>query len=340
MDPRENKPDGTDEWFESLFDGIEPREEPPEGLRKAVEDHFLAQCERLRAERRKRVRMGTMAVAASVLLALVAVPLWFRFADTNAPVVPAGVIVKSQGEVRIGDQLVRATSGDDAAPVEIHAGALLSTGARSGLSMDWGQGYEHVRVDQRTRLKIVSHQAVELVSGRIYVDASPSRRSTKPKEELRISTPYGEVRHIGTQYIVAVENDQTDVLVREGEVEVQCDSQKQSVADGTKLSIQGDGCNKRTEIPSYGADWEWVETLSLPYEIEGKRLIDFLNWLQRETGRSVEWGSPDVESLAKNTVLHGPNIEVEPMRALGPVLKSVDLVWSEAEGRILISQSH
>ena len=338
-DPRKIDRDPGDEQFDSLFADVEPRSKPPEDIEQAAFEHFYEQCSRFRADRKRRRNMAYMAIAASVVLALLVQPMLFHLSGTKATLEPAGLVAKIRGDVRISDQKDKFKIEVDADSFALHPGYQLQTGTNSGLSINWSSGLEQVRVDQDTHLKIISASQVELGSGRIYIDMHPGRNDARADDALQVITPFGTVKHLGTQYIVAVENERTDVLVREGVVEIRGNSVKHTVDKGTRASVDTSGGFNLTAIEGHGDEWEWAQQLSPGYEIEGRRLTDFLQWFQRETGRTIQWESPELEFMAESTILHGPKIETDPMQALDVMLMSSGLEWSEQDGQILVSSS-
>ena len=65
-------------------------------------------------------------------------------------------------------------------------------------------------------------------------------------------------------------------------------------------------------------------TLAPPFDIDGRTVGDFLAWFAQQTGRSVVFGSPAAERLARETRLNG-SIDLEPMQKLSAVLALTDL---------------
>jgi hypothetical protein len=64
--------------------------------------------------------------------------------------------------------------------------------------------------------------------------------------------------------------------------------------------------------------------------------MDFLGWVQRETGRRCIFDSSAAEGVARDTLIHGASLDMEPMLALDLVLQTNELSWQEQDGEILI----
>ena len=89
-------------------------------------------------------------------------------------------------------------------------------------------------------------------------------------------------------------------------------------------------------IESYGALWEWTQDLAPPFALDGRSLADFLDFVGRETGRTVAYRSPQAGQLAKSTLLRG-NVEMDPVHALEAILQTTDLVSETRDGAILVA---
>ena len=89
-------------------------------------------------------------------------------------------------------------------------------------------------------------------------------------------------------------------------------------------------------MATFGSEWDWVEKLAPPFDIDGRTVSDFLAWFADQTGRSIEFGSPAAESVARQTVLNG-SIDLEPLQKLSAVLALTDLAYSLEAARVVIN---
>ena len=159
-------------------------------------------------------------------------------------------------------------------------------------------------------------------------------------DELQIVTRFGTIRHTGTQFAVAVDEEELEVKVREGSVAIDTGSQSHPAQAGIRATLGDDGNFSSGPVETHGPSWRWVERLAPAYEIEGRSVMDFLGWVQRETGKRCVYESGAAEDLARDTLIHGASLEMEPMLPLDLVLQTNELSWQEQDGEILISLEH
>jgi ferric-dicitrate binding protein FerR (iron transport regulator) len=154
---------------------------------------------------------------------------------------------------------------------------------------------------------------------------------------LSVTTPRGTVRDVGTRFVARVEPARLDVAVRDGSVSLTRGGDVFAAATGEKLTTAaGSNDVRREAIAIYGAEWAWVERLAPPFEIDGRYLIEFLDWVAAQTGRTLEFADSATERIARDTVLTG-SIDLEPMPKLMAVLALTDLDYSIDGGRLVIA---
>ncbi|HYK06075.1 MAG TPA: FecR family protein [Thermoanaerobaculia bacterium] len=154
------------------------------------------------------------------------------------------------------------------------------------VSHDWNGAT--LRLDANTRV-IVAGDTATLERGAIYYS---SERSTK---RVRISTPLGDVRDVGTQFEVRLDPGTLRVRVREGLIELRgttAGAGTQLIATATTLTQQ--------PIAVHGDTWSWVERAAPPIALEGQTLGSIVDRIAREKGLGVRW-----HTAARDVVLHG-----------------------------------
>jgi len=264
-----------------------------------------------RAPRRGRFLSLGLAVAAS--LALVA---WFvgRAPELALPVM-VGKVVAIEGEAR--------THGEGA-EASLKLNAPLSTGtvletSRGRVAIAFGTALS-LRLDRGTRLAFDAPDQITLSAGTLYVDSGGISASSA----LRIVTPAGEVRHIGTQFQVFVAADLTRVRVREGRVLVESrdGGARQDLASGEALEVRGGEFFLQRGLPAFGGDWAWAATVGPVLEIENRPLAEFLSWLVREQGWRLHYASETLQEQAGQIRLHGSMAGLE----VSAMLERVSLV--------------
>jgi len=202
-----NRPD-TERTIERLIKLAGERDMPsPEGVERA-RAAAQASWNRLLTDqvpdpRRSRFKT-TLGLALAAGIAALAVFVWTQRATPVAPVLVARVATLSGGAVLLeerGESIVRV-------PMQIHSGTTLST-SDGRVALTFGDSLS-LRIDRQTRLRFDSREQVTLLSGALYVDSG----GVNAVPALRIETPAGVVRHVGTQFQVHVSANTTRVRVR------------------------------------------------------------------------------------------------------------------------------
>jgi hypothetical protein len=79
-----------------------------------------------------------------------------------------------------------------------------------------------------------------------------------------------------------------------------------------------------------------VNGITPPFSIDGRTVDEFLSWAGRETGRTVEYASPEVARQARSVTLNGTVEGLPPEGALAAVLATTSLEPTVADDRIRI----
>jgi hypothetical protein len=241
------------------------------------------------------------------------------------PAVVFGVIQSPSPE---GQQISRIGHTD----ARISVDPVLRVGehiqAQSNVLLRLGSG-ALMRLKSGSALDLTSPAEVRLTQGAVYVDADP-REGRSP---LRVLTPAGIVEHLGTQYEVALLDDQVRVRVREGAVRL---GDLLKIEAGEELTRKANGAVQRRELPAYDSEWAWVQSPVAGLDIEGRNLEFLLRWVARETGRRLEFADAQVSRLATNTVLHGSIAGLGPELALHAMLATTSVQVDMGIDRILV----
>jgi len=168
--------------------------------------------------------------------------------------------------------------------------------------------------------------------GAIYVDSGgePGARS------LAVHTPWGIARDIGTRFEVRLHGSALRVRVRDGLVRLSQDRQSHDANPGEELTLDGNGSVGRRSVPVFGAEWAWAFALARPFDLEGRSLRDFLNWIAGENGWRLRFADSAVEQKSLTTILHGSILGLTPIEALAAVLPTSGVEHSLRNGVLLI----
>jgi ferric-dicitrate binding protein FerR (iron transport regulator) len=254
---------------------------------------FASWREGLRATEnaRSRPRRGVWWAAAAASLSLALGGAWYWSA--SRPGIVARVAAVS-GDVRLSG----ARAGIPAEDRAVLAGQTIDT--RSG-RVALAFGALSLRVDRDTRLRLDAPDRVALLEGSIYVDSGGVNAATA----LSIATPAGDVRHIGTQFLVNVAGRVTSVRVREGRVTLGAQGAGHAVSAGEKLEVDGARSQLVGAQVSHGAEWEWAAMITPAFDVENRPLAEFLAWLAREHGWQLSYADATQQSRAQFVRLHG-----------------------------------
>jgi ferric-dicitrate binding protein FerR (iron transport regulator) len=239
-----------------------------------------------RATRPSRAPLRWMSLAAAGIV-FVAAMLYWRNTRVAEPVLVARVsTVDDHPALRAGH--------------EIFSASILET-ASGRVALTFGDSLS-LRMDRGTRMRFDSAEEVTLLEGTLYVDSG----GVNALPSLRISTPAGEVRHIGTQFQVSVGGTMTRVQVREGRVVLTpVVGRVQDIGAGDRLVVDGKVFDLQRGQPAYGASWEWVTRTAPQFDMENRPLAEFLTWIAREHGWQLRYGDAILQTRAQSIRLHG-----------------------------------
>jgi hypothetical protein len=213
----------------------------------------------------------------------------------------------------------------------LHAGDMLI--ARGAVLVELSGGGT-LRIASGTRFEAVAADGVALHEGEVYVDLPPAL----PRgSAFVVSTPLGLVEHLGTQFDVATVGHDVRIRVREGQVRLRRGSETATAAGGTELLVPKVGPTSQRPVSTHGPQWSWIEALEPDYEIENRKLLDFLQWTARETGRRLTFGDDRARDIAERTRLHGSVHGLPAATALDMVLTTTSLRYEFEEDLIRVS---
>jgi ferric-dicitrate binding protein FerR (iron transport regulator) len=323
----------NDQDLERLLKSAGPRERPPAEVEHEVRAGVHAEWRAmLEASRARRTRRGAFALAAGLLAA--AVGLWIAASGTGIPPAAVGTVAVAAGEVREKAGWLsgwRAMDGGDV----VLAGRTLETGTggRAAIALPGGVS---VRFDHGTRAAFVDPDTLRLERGSLYVDSGPGQPRLA---QLRVETPAGSVRHVGTQYELRLLKSGVQLRVREGRVEFRSPGGAvEQGGSGEQLVIFGDGRVERDALPLHGATWDWVADTAPAIDVEGLALSQFVAWAGRELGREVTYAPSLSEADLAAVVVHGSTEGLTPREALHAVLAATSFRADVVGERIVIAR--
>ena len=325
----------TEDSLAPLFRHASARLRPPPGAEGEIRATVRSEWERLINRRRRQRRSVAFGLAATILLAVTAVlmrppaglpedpPQLARVARQSG-----NIFISRLGQPEVGLKRL--------AQQGLAAGQVVHTSPDARLALNWLTGAS-LRLNENSELVLLSGQALELTRGQLYVDTVTERGASDADPPIEIRTRAGVVRHLGTQYITAVNAEGTTVTVREGRVNVALAQSETFAKAGEQLRISEQGGTERVPVSVYGELWGWAESITPVLQLDGLSAWSFVQWAGRETGRRVVFDSDATESLARETLLRG-TVDLQPLRALELILQTSDLDHTTSGGDILIRQ--
>lgn len=309
---------GIDDELERLLRMADPGPVPPgDGaaqLKAVLRPIWQATLQPRRARRRRVAFAGASLAAAAAVAALVL----FWPAEAIRPLLPVGTVERVEG-------LAATLSAPDQPPATIRpAGAReiapfqrIDTGDATRVAVRLSHGGS-LRLDQGTSVILESAESLLLLQGAAYLDTDGGRAS------VRVRTPLGTARDIGTRFEVRLAPRVMTVRVRSGLVAVDSAGSIE-VRGGMQGVFVPDGEPVLTPIAPDASAWEWAQTIAPPFTLEGRTAAEFMEWVGRETGRTISYASEEARRRATASVLHGDLAETPPAAAPEIVLPSAGL---------------
>ena len=293
----------SSDQFEQLMKGVGKRTEVPEAVRQKAERHFRLELGRANASRQRRKTIFQYTIAATIVLSI---SLFFYLDEPESgPDIVVAVIDEYLGEGYWATNGVKRPLGRG---YPLNVGTTLTT--KDGfVRLAMLNNDVQMRIGKHSRLLITGPFMIKLERGSVYVDAGIVKDS-----QLTISTDFGDVEHIGTQYLIIVGKNELSIAVREGQVKFSGEAgellAKPSGLLAELLKINRAGGESREYIAKYGDHWSWVNKLSPEFpqaQGEEKSLLTFLTWYARETGHEIQYANTQTKL----------QVELEPLGNIG-----------------------
>lgn len=324
----------VEQAVEQILGKAQPRPVPSAEETQAVREHVRAEWQALTSRQKSVRRMKSWAIAASVLLVVFAGFNAIRMAGVAE--VPVASIDKRFGSIYMLGENSELLENNNVSTVT--AGQTIITDAESGIAFGWGEGGS-LRFDENTRVEFLARDSIYLRSGRVYFDSTPALAAAASVDvaTLTIRTDFGDVTHIGTQYMTQADGDVLIISVRDGEVQLSGQVQTTSATRGKQLQLRGGTAVNIVDIKPYGESWEWVEQMSPTTVVDGRTVHEFLGWVSHETGMTLNFADDSIEASAMEELLKG-TVDTDPTNALRIWMMASDFDWSIENGVIRVDK--
>lgn len=312
----------SDDGIEALLREVGARDLPAPELMQKVRDAVHVEWRQMVEQRARRRRFTGLAIAASVAGIALAVAF-------TTLMLPRSVVLAQVARVSGSLQIDTAGAGEwrpIVAGEQVKTGDIIRTDAGSSAALKLADGVS-VRVAAGSLLELAAADRIALERGGLYVDAGKEHGS---QDTLLVQTPFGSVRHLGTQYQVLTARDGIAVSVREGRVEIANTFGTHTAVAGEQVQVQSPDQVIRSQISPQDASWQWAVQIAPAMTIENQPLSGFLDWVARETGRQVVYASDAAHSQAQALILRGSVGELTPEQALEAVLATTSFTHRES----------
>lgn len=312
-----------------LLEAAGPREQLPEDLKLRWEAHFRTELETARRARRRRFAIPLGALAAGIVaLALVL----DRPGGNDPEQIPMQVLAVAGGSSLLENEATRRP----AAPgLDLAVGSVLETAADSRLKLNWA-GFD-VRLNERTRIRLLSDR-LQLDEGELYVSNQGQRTALR---SAAIVTPLATVRDVGTQFKVRYDGGRLSASVRTGSIVVETATGRQQAdaASGTKQQVLV-GVGGEVTVLEDRSDWTWIYPVAEPFALEGRSVLEFLQWYAAESGQELRFADEGAELAAGYTRFSGgiDMAGLNPEQAVTLVLSTTRFETRQEHNSLLISR--
>ncbi|HKZ75014.1 MAG TPA: FecR family protein [Steroidobacteraceae bacterium] len=213
----------------------------------------------------------------------------------------------------------------------LYAGDEIETAPGGRALVRWAH-WAMLRIDGGSVARVESEDHIRLVRGALYLETAGTSGAG-----LVVSTPFGHVRHVGTRFEVRVGRDGVRVRVRDGIAIFAGNTFAPVVIEaGRQLSVAGGKALLEEGPVASDPQWGWTQTIAPRFAIEGRSLLDTLEWLAHEAGLRVIYASPAVRDKTRGVVLHGSIEGLDLHQALTAVLSGSGVEYVVRADRIEI----
>jgi len=277
---------------------------------------------------RKFVVAGT--AAAGIVIAAFVITLGSR---ESAPSIATSGIIQGNVLLRGPGESSWQELRDVRAPIVVGASLRTTQTGRLGLALTNGASF---RLDAGTELTVADTRRFALTGGTVYIDASAASGDAA----YVVEAPHALIDARQAQFEVSASDSGSRLRVRDGEVRIELGDTTEPViaSTGEQIRVSETGELARDYVMPYDSEWAWVATLAGTPLVDGRPLTQFLDWVARETGRTIRYDSPLTETSVATAMLSGSAENLSPMEALHVMLSMTDFDYAERwDGSIVIS---
>lgn len=305
-----------------------PRPMPPEAHYEQV---FAATHAAWQRQLRRRWQRRWLAAAASVAGLLVTGAI-IQLSGTGGQD-PVAAIALARGTLEVSiDDGASWRSLDETE--NLVAGTRVRTNDESMASLALNGGGS-IRLANQSQMQL-GPSRFELIEGTLYFDSD----GRAPDASIEIATTFGVVEDIGTQFEVATARNLFRVRVRTGRVSItRAGDDSEITADGgAEIELAASGAAIERALAADDETWTWVEALAIPPRSDS--ILNYLNWIARETGKQLVWNSRLAQSRAGSEKLVADLAGYTPREVLNVIAATTNFRFTDpGDGTLVIQRT-
>jgi ferric-dicitrate binding protein FerR (iron transport regulator) len=292
--------------------------------------HQEWQSSRRRRAIHRTVTMTTAGLAAAAIL-IVMVRMNAPRETAQAPEQIVATSERIEGAPLLRRQVDGRSEASGLSPARsIRAEDVIETDGSSRAALRATNG-SSVRLDRGSRIRVIAPALIELIEGAVYIATSEGSHG------FEVQTSLGTVHDVGTHFEIRLSHTSLRVRVRTGEVEIRRSDGVIPTHAGSESTVTSNGVDTR-RVSTYGAEWDWTAGLAPAFEIEGRSLQAFLDYVTREEGWTLRYANPTLADGASRIVLHGSVEGLRAEDALRVALATSGLQYRLRDGELLVSR--
>lgn len=325
----------TEQDIQTILERVGPLETPPEEMTARVRANVYQawQTEAVGRKTAAGPSNNWLRIAAAVAAISGTVYLGSLLQTTPQE---AAIVATLDVELDVSSMTARLQTSEDgitwqaASSVDFPAGTFLK--ADQPVSMTLSNNM-NTRLASGTVISLGDTDNISLMTGSIYADSYHQVKDS----QFAIATEYGTARDIGTQFMVTAREDGWSVQVREGEVEIFDDGFADRLQPGERIVIAENNLVSEENVTIHDPSWHWTESARPAFNIDGRPVDEYLQWVARETGKELQYASTPARTSAEKSRLSGSISNLGATESLSHVLPATDLeLIDSAENVIMV----
>mgnify|MGYP000882669680 CR=1 FL=1 len=131
-----------------------------------------------------------------------------------------------------------------------------------------------------------------------------------------------------------------NVSVRDGLVLINpIDLEKQEIQKDNQYTQSSDGKIQLKAINAFDENWLWTQKIVANFDIQGKSMLEYLDWVSIETGYALNYKNYNIQKRAKTVMLSGSINGIMPIDSLDVIFPSTKFSYEINNNEIYIDDT-